>query len=772
VAAALTVVLPWCFLGIPSGHDFEFHMNSWMEVHDAWKQGIVYPRWAAEAHYAYGEARFLFYPPASWTLGAALGMVLPWTIVPGVYVWLALTLSGGSLFFLARRWLDFRDAMFAAALYTVNPYYLVIVYWRSAFAELLAGALLPLLLLWVLRAEEKGLRPAIWLSLLVAAFWLTNAPSAVMANYSLVLLVLVVAMVRRSWRVVVVGALAIAVGALLAAFYLVPAAFEQKWVNIAQVISPGLRPADNFLFTTVADPVHNAFNRLVSVVALGEVVTLAAAGLWIWRSRPRQHEIAWSLVAWGGVATLLMFPVTALLWDSLPQLRFVQLPWRWLLCLNVAFALLVTLALRRWWARIALCVVMLAVIAYGWHRIQSPWWDSAADVAEMQDNQLEGQGYEGTDEYVPAGADPYELNRDAPKIEFEGAGPAKIEIQEWEAERRSFTVETGEPGDVVLRLFNYPAWKVEVGGRTAAAQTRNVTGQMVIPVPTGTDHVRVVFTRTEDRTVGGVVSVLAAASVCLCWFWKGRTSGQASAGLTSPKGGGHGEATGAQQFTQSSPQTRISDVNRAQRVLIATSNAGKLRDFAGAASSYGIEIAPVPDFASLPPVVEDGLTFEANARKKAEEYSRQVPGEIVLADDSGLEIDALGGAPGVHSARYAAEEPHLAEANTGDEANNARVLRALAGVPREKRTGRFVCVLAAARGGEVLAIFQGAAEGIILDRPQGSNGFGYDPLFFFPQIDKTFAELSAAEKARYSHRGEAFRRFLEWWVEYGSECRA
>jgi XTP/dITP diphosphohydrolase len=204
-----------------------------------------------------------------------------------------------------------------------------------------------------------------------------------------------------------------------------------------------------------------------------------------------------------------------------------------------------------------------------------------------------------------------------------------------------------------------------------------------------------------------------------------------------------------------------------RKVLIATSNPGKLRDFAGAGLKHGVEIAGIPGFSSLPLVVEDGLTFEANARKKAEEYSRHVPGEIVVADDSGLEVDALNGAPGVHSARYAApdlqnKDPHEALANTDDEANNARVLRELKGVPDAQRTGRFVCVLAAARDGKTLATFRGTAEGIILDTPRGTNGFGYDPLFYFPQIEKTFAELSAEEKSNYSHRGKAFREFLDW----------
>jgi XTP/dITP diphosphohydrolase len=202
-------------------------------------------------------------------------------------------------------------------------------------------------------------------------------------------------------------------------------------------------------------------------------------------------------------------------------------------------------------------------------------------------------------------------------------------------------------------------------------------------------------------------------------------------------------------------------------VLVATSNPGKIRDFAGAAAPFGITIENIPHFSSLPQVVEDGDTFEENARKKAESYSLAAPNELVLADDSGLEIDALGGAPGVHSARYAAPdvqnlEPHAAQCNTDDEANNARVLRELARVPKQERGARFICVLAVARNGRTLQTFRGSAEGIILDALRGTNGFGYDPLFFFPAIEKTFAELSAEEKSRYSHRGAAFREFLRW----------
>jgi XTP/dITP diphosphohydrolase len=202
-----------------------------------------------------------------------------------------------------------------------------------------------------------------------------------------------------------------------------------------------------------------------------------------------------------------------------------------------------------------------------------------------------------------------------------------------------------------------------------------------------------------------------------------------------------------------------------RRVLIATSNPGKLRDFAGAAAVHSVEVQSIPNFNSLPIPVEDGTTFAENAIKKANEYSLAIPGEIVLADDSGLEVDALGGAPGVHSARYAADQPHLAEANTDDDLNNARLVREVHNVPEDRRTARYVAVLAAARDGRTLRTFRGTAEGTILSTPRGTQGFGYDPYFYFPALGKTFAELDPQEKSKYSHRGEAFRQFLDWYLK-------
>ncbi len=507
MGTAFAVVVPFFFLGNPSGHDFEFHVLSWMEVVSQWKQGIVYPRWAAFAHWTYGEARFLFYPPASWNLGATLGAVLPWKLAPGAYIWLALTASGCSMFLLARHGLSRKDAIFAAAVYAANPYYLVIVYWRSALAELLAGCLLPLLLLVIVRADQDDRRVIVPLSVLVAAAWLTNAPSAVMVNYSLALMIVITAIVLRKPRLLLYGGAAVLLGAALAGFYLLPVAYEETWVNIGEVLAPGLRPQDNFFFTTINDADHNRFNLLVSLVGAAEVVLLGAA---IYFSRKcKERTIWWLLAAWGIAAALLMLPITLVFWKYLPELRFVQLPWRWLLCLNVPFALFLAMAWRRWLTRLLICAVMLGLLVTVWHRVQPPWWDTAADIQEMHDFIEDGEGYEGTDEYVPAGVDPYELNKDAPKVATTSGDSVLIHIERWSAQSKAFTVDVSRPETLRLRLLKYPAWRIEVNGRRVEADSQPVTGEIVFAVRPGTNHVHVSFIETRDRLIGGCVSLAA-----------------------------------------------------------------------------------------------------------------------------------------------------------------------------------------------------------------------------------------------------------------------
>lgn len=204
-------------------------------------------------------------------------------------------------------------------------------------------------------------------------------------------------------------------------------------------------------------------------------------------------------------------------------------------------------------------------------------------------------------------------------------------------------------------------------------------------------------------------------------------------------------------------------------LYIATSNPGKLRDFA-AADTLHIPIAPLPNLAAITPPPEDEPTFEANALAKARYYSNHAPGEIVIADDSGLEVDALHGAPGVRSARFAddhnfdaakTDKTNSLEPLSIDERNNLYLISLLTGVPLTQRSARYHCVLAAARNGHILAIGHGAVEGEILTEPRGSGGFGYDPLFYLPAHHRTMAELDIATKLTLSHRGRAFAALVK-----------
>lgn len=419
------------------------------------------------------------------------------------------------MFFLARQWFDRRDATFAAVLYVVNPYHLLIVYWRSAFAELLASWLLPLLLLLILRASQKSRRVSIFLALLLACAWLTNAPSAVMVHYSLVLLLLIIAWQRHSPRVLLTGGIAVLLGAALAAFYLLPAIYEQRWIDIAQAISPGYRPLDNFLFVHSSDAEHDAFNRVISWVAVAEIAAIIVTA-WISREwRIRARGLWYAVVIWAAACTILMLPISAPFWSVLPKLRFMQFPWRWLLCLGVPFTLLITMAVRRWTSRLALYVAMLAVVAFGWQHYQAPWWDNAADLREMQDNMETNVGYEGTDEYTPIAADSSVVDRDARRVTVEGPAHAAIHVFQWNAKEKLFTADLSAPDNLVLKLFNYPAWRVEVNGRVVQAGTRENTGQMLVPVQAGENRVQVSFIRTWDRTAGIWISVLAFLLIIL-----------------------------------------------------------------------------------------------------------------------------------------------------------------------------------------------------------------------------------------------------------------
>lgn len=187
-------------------------------------------------------------------------------------------------------------------------------------------------------------------------------------------------------------------------------------------------------------------------------------------------------------------------------------------------------------------------------------------------------------------------------------------------------------------------------------------------------------------------------------------------------------------------------------IVVATKNQGKVAEIKGALDHLGVSVMALSEFSPVAEAVEDGQTFEENAVIKARYYAAHT-GHACLADDSGLEVDALGGAPGVFSARYAGE-------HADDEANNRKLLEALRDVPAERRTARFRCVLALVDENNVVITADGSCEGFILEAPRGHGGFGYDPLFYMSELGKTLAEVSVAEKNKISHRGQALRNLV------------
>jgi hypothetical protein len=535
--ASLALLIPFFWLGSASGHDFEFHVASWLDVAYQWKHGVLFPRWTAWTNYGFGEPRFIFYPPLSWILGAALSLVLPISWVPAAFILLTQTLAGVSAFFLLGRLAGKKSACLGAVFYAANPYALLISYVRSDFAEQLACAILPLLLLAALRLaglleEEPPKRSAVALfAVPFAVVWLCNAPAGVIASYSVALLFAWAALRKRWWRVALRTLGGVVLGFGLAGFYLLPAAYEQQWVNIGQALSSGLLPDQNFLFTQIADAEHTWFNWISSFCALALILLTAVAALSSGRfaiksSPPKTFNALWSaLLLLGSVPTLMMFRLTGPFWSVLPKMRFVQFPWRWMSIVAVVCACFLAAAMerRRGW----LWFVLVAVLSFplGYFLTQNTWWDPD-EMPTQQGAITSGTGYDGVDEYDPLGDDHLDLPKHAPlarilpgeRDDSLGTPPdGKIQIETWESNNHKVFVESSVEARVALRLLNYPAWQVTVNGKPVTPEKPDDTDQMLIPVEGGKSEIQVRFVRTNDQKAGIALSIfsllLAAATL-------------------------------------------------------------------------------------------------------------------------------------------------------------------------------------------------------------------------------------------------------------------
>jgi hypothetical protein len=523
IATALVVIAPFIIWTNVGGHDSEVHFQMWTEAARQWHEGILYPSWAALANYGYGEPRFLFYPPLSWMLGAAFLFVLPSKMVPGAYVFITLLVAGACMFRFAREWLPPRDAVLATVLYMANPYNLLIVFWRGDYAELLAWAFLPLVILGAVRAGRGRMADLGQFGFLFALTWLANLPAAVITSYSVAMVILVMAVCEREWRPVIRRAAGLLFGFALAAFFIVPAGYEKQWINISEALAPWLTPDQNLLFTTIADPTHTVFNLFMSAIASVQISVLATAFVFSDRLRAGAKRVWAALLFTAAAAALLMFSVSKPLWRIFPELRYVQFPWRFLIVINFALAFLVP-ALRvppwsKWAAGLAISVALLVFSSPLLHV-----WNGSEVLARVQSSLTEGIGYEGLREYAPKGSDisklqpsaPFvavtrEANRQVPgKVATMGslAGTANIRVLRWDTKAKLLEVDSPGPSDLAMRLLAYPAWKIQINGDLATARSGGA-GEVLIHVPPGHSEVRVTFSQTDDRVIGWLLSGIA-----------------------------------------------------------------------------------------------------------------------------------------------------------------------------------------------------------------------------------------------------------------------
>ena len=531
---SILMVLPYFWLGTASGHDFEFHAPSWLDVAYQWKQGVYFPRWTAWTNHGFGEPRFIFYPPLSWLLGAALTLLLPDAAVPIVYVVLVQTFAGLAAYLLLRRLVARRAAVLGAAFYVINPNALLLTYIRSDFAEQLACAFLPLLLLATLRLcgqlDEPPSRSfsVASFSFWIAMIWLCNAPAAVISSYSVCFLIAWAAFSQRSIRPAARGVAGLFLGFGLAAFYIVPAAYEQRWVNIGQALASGLLPSQNFLFTSIADVEHTWFNWIASICTLSLILLLALAAFASRRfsaGSPIRRAAALPLLLLGTAATFLTLRWSSPLWNLLPKLRFVQFPWRWIsiLALLASCFLAFVVERRRGWMWFA--VLLLLSLPLAQFLIANTWWDQ--DEMPTQRDAIDSEhGFDGTDEYDPVGDDHLDLPIDAPLAKALPADSgdaippkAEIRVDRWTSEQKLIRVVAQSDARIALRVLNYPAWRVERNGQIIQPERMDDVNQMVVPVNAGASVIHVAFTRTLDRKIGDAVSAVSAAFLVFL-FWR------------------------------------------------------------------------------------------------------------------------------------------------------------------------------------------------------------------------------------------------------------
>jgi hypothetical protein len=588
--AAFIATTPDLIWGNSCGHDFDFHLASWIDAQDAWRHGLVYPRWAPSPNWGAGEPRFVFYPPLTWMLGAAFGTIFPLKGVQLAILCSFLALTGLATRALARRLgLSDAPATLAGCAALFSGYSMFTAYERSAFGELAGGFWIPLLLLLMLRDRipqaPSFLRAcdgsASLLALVIAGAWLSNAPLGVMASYLLAAVALAVALIRRSWSPVIRASVAAGLGIGLSALYLVPAAVEQRWVQIRQAVDdPGLAIENSFLFARHTDQnleLHDVELLRVSIIA---VIMLGIAFLCLfvaWRRGKLLGDRAlWIPLALIPVAILfLQFPISLPIWNALPKLRFLQFPWRWLVVLEAPMAIFFAAAI--WPARrsvrnavIATCALLFIGITAASLFTFHQGCDAEDRVSGMLSAYRHGQGFEGVDEYAPPRTDNSLVavgvpdaclvtnativlavaSSDGTVPEWDPANGHCDATYSWiresgqlNSEHRRIIADIPRAGFLILHLREYAAWKVRVNGRMLAFEANPVLaplphrddGLIAVPVPEGHTEVAIDWATTRDVIIGRWLSAFSLVLLVPLYIAERGKPSHTHPALTSPR---------------------------------------------------------------------------------------------------------------------------------------------------------------------------------------------------------------------------------------------
>jgi hypothetical protein len=658
--AVVLVLHPLLIHGPSCGQDLAFHVQSWLDAAHQLRQGTLYPHWDATAAWNAGEPRYLFYPPISWLLGAVLTLIFPTILCPTIFIAIALLASGFTFHKLASEFVSPNAALIASTLYLANPYMLFTAFERSALAELLAAAWIPLLLLAILRSRPTIRGIAIPLALL----WLTNAPAAVIGSYTLALLAtlrIVSSFATKKARhpertlhsvkgeskdpeaysqplspipfqprsptplqlalTYLAGAI---LGLTLPAIYLLPAAYERKYIQTAMALLPNMRYQDNFLFTHTTDAAHNAVNHTISLLALTLLLLAAASFLTLLLKKPltrknfaakkpvplRSQEsvilsevsrsnaretqpkdpealnptdiagpfstntpatLTYTLALLTIAIAILLTPVSAPIWHHLPNLAYLQFPWRLLTLLTPILALTIALLLDTpkimgapglaseiWVSRTpsglttALSLLLPLALAVPAYRLYHQPCDPTDDPTHLTQLFTTHHGFPPTDEYTPtlADNDPLRSNNPAywlaqsptdpapnttptaselnPSLDTDDTPIPDTETLSTPAPHH-FQIHAPTPSYLILNLRDYPNWRIT----TTSKPSPSAQDPAHIPRPDGLiaislNHVddytiNITWHRTLDQTLGLTLTILSLIALAFTYRRKPNT---------------------------------------------------------------------------------------------------------------------------------------------------------------------------------------------------------------------------------------------------------